>query len=1004
MFRRAIQFFLIVLTCSICSVTTVAQQEDLAALRRQADQLFQAGKFAEAVPLAQRALALAESQFGTEHLAVADALNGLALVYKARGQYVEAEPLYKRNVAIVEKMRGASHPDLGAPLNNLAQLYRAVGRFAEAEQFLKRALASVEALGREHVNVSYPVNNLALLYEETGREAEAEALFKRSLAIREKNLSPEHPAIAVVLNNLGGLYSKQRRFTEAEALQKRALAIREKSLGAEHPLVGQSVANLGMVYSNQNRDAESEPLYRRGHAILEKTLGPNHPEVIMSFGNQAEFLRRRGRTAEAEPLMRRYLENAQRTLGPNHPVVASALHDMALLSVDMGKRDAAEALLKQSLAARERIFGPDHLALTKVLSNLGELHYFQGRWQTALDFLTRGQNIAVRRLRQGQQGGTETQADRVAAETRPNFNFAAVARAHFRLAEQTPARSLQHVQEAYVVAQRAKGSETAMSLAQMSARQARGNSRLALIVRERQDLIAEYQARDKLLIAAASLPANQRHQQSEQEQRSRLSAIDGRLGEIDSLLAKDFPEYRELTNPEPLTIAETQAQLRPDEAVVVFLDAPAMGPVKEESFVWAVTKTDARWRRLERGPRWLAASVEALRCGLDPAAWSDDGQRCTALLKNAGAEPAGKQPKFDLNRAHELYALLFGGFADLIKDKHLLLVPSSALAALPLHVLLTEPPSMPASDVSAFASAPWLVKQHALTVLPSVSGLKLLRQFAKTSKATQPFIGFGNPLLLGPDGDDRRAWDRQACSTPTGSLQVASRSIRSAIPKFFRGGLANVEEIRAQYPLPETADELCAVAKSVGAGESAIYLGDRAREATIKALSQSGALGQARIVHFATHGLLAGETVILAASKAEPALMLTPPELAQDGDDGLLTASEIAQLKLDADWVVLSACNTAAGQSDKPDAEALSGLARSFFYAGARAMLVSHWAVNSEATVRLITKAFEELKADPKIGRAEALRRSMVALIDSGAADPNLWAPFVVVGEGARPN
>src|SRR5262249_27754181 len=121
-------------------------------------------------------------------------------------------------------------------------------------------------------------------------------------------------------------------------------------------------------------------------------------------------------------------------------------------------------------------------------------------------------------------------------------------------------------------------------------------------------------------------------------------------------------------------------------------------------------------------------------------------------------------------------------------------------------------------------------------------------------------------------------------------------------------------------------------------------------------------------------------------------------------DDGLLTASEIAQLKLDADWVVLSACNTAAAESDKPGAEALSGLARAFFYAGARALLVSHWAVNSEATVNLITNTFDEMKADPKIGRAEALRRSMSAMIDKGGgyAHPANWAPFVVVGEGAK--
>jgi CHAT domain-containing protein len=187
-------------------------------------------------------------------------------------------------------------------------------------------------------------------------------------------------------------------------------------------------------------------------------------------------------------------------------------------------------------------------------------------------------------------------------------------------------------------------------------------------------------------------------------------------------------------------------------------------------------------------------------------------------------------------------------------------------------------------------------------------------------------------------------------------MQVTSRRLRAAPEKFFRSALADVEEIRAQTPLPETADELCAVAQSMGASVGRIYLGEKATETALKRLSAEGTLARARVVHFATHGLLAGETKTLVASKAEPALIQTPPAQASENDDGLLTASEIAQLRVDADWVVLSACNTAAGESDKPGAKALSGLARAFFYAGTRALLVSHWAVNSEATVHLITQ------------------------------------------------
>ena len=192
---------------------------------------------------------------------------------------------------------------------------------------------------------------------------------------------------------------------------------------------------------------------------------------------------------------------------------------------------------------------------------------------------------------------------------------------------------------------------------------------------------------------------------------------------------------------------------------------------------------------------------------------------------------------------------------------------------------------------------------------------------------------------------------------------------------------------------------MCAVARDVHADPGDIYLGARATEREVKRLSESGQLAQYRIVHFATHGALAGQVT----GNSEPGLILTPPGVASEEDDGYLTASEIAALKLDADWVILSACNTAAG--GREGAEALSGLARAFIYAQARAMLVSHWEVDSDATVKLITGAMNRLAKDTTLGRAEAMRQSMLELIDHGApqeAHPSVWAPFVVVGEGAR--
>jgi CHAT domain-containing protein len=227
-----------------------------------------------------------------------------------------------------------------------------------------------------------------------------------------------------------------------------------------------------------------------------------------------------------------------------------------------------------------------------------------------------------------------------------------------------------------------------------------------------------------------------------------------------------------------------------------------------------------------------------------------------------------------------------------------------------------------------------------------------------------------------------------------------SRSARGksrAYTEYWRGaGLDRSKLAEALPQLPDTADELKAIAEALGTAPSDIFLG---REANVTAVKRAP-LADYRVVYFATHGLVAGDIQGL----GEPALALTIPAKPSEQDDGLLKASEVAQLKLNAEWVVLSACNTIAG--DKPGAEALSGLARAFFYAGARALLVSHWAVASDAATRLTTQAFAILKEDPSLGRAEAMRRAMLAYFTDASspenAYPAVWGPFAVIGEGGR--
>lgn len=201
--------------------------------------------------------------------------------------------------------------------------------------------------------------------------------------------------------------------------------------------------------------------------------------------------------------------------------------------------------------------------------------------------------------------------------------------------------------------------------------------------------------------------------------------------------------------------------------------------------------------------------------------------------------------------------------------------------------------------------------------------------------------------------------------------------------------------LRTLAPLPDTAEEVNAIGRVLGSERDSILLGANAGEANLRARP----LDQYRVLYFATHGLLPGEL----HCQAEPGLVLSPPlmDATSTDADGLLETSEVAGLKLNADLVVLSACNTAAAGEGRFGGEALEGLADAFFNAGARAVLATHWEVPSAATTRLMTDTFQRYSQDRTRGVAEALRQSQLDLLKSPeTAHPFNWAAFTLIGAG----
>ena len=933
--------------------------------------LMYARRFAEVDPYLQRALTLRQTVSGPASDAYFGTLEKFAKQYVSLGRTQDGERLYWACTTTAERVLGRDHKSVGSCLIRLGAVVNGVGRYAEAESIYRRAIGIYErALGPEHEWTSTALGFLVILDLNLGRYAEAEAVGKRVIAIDEKRLGPNHPDVANGLHSLAFVYAGLGRPADGEPLARRAVAIQEKiprSARNESYLIYASyLTSLGTFASALGHTGEAETLFTRALSIHEKLNGPEHPNTARDAEFLAELYHRQGRLKEAEPLFKRALAIRQRRFQASHPERTETEYELASLYLDLGRAAEAEPLLNMALQGRKSSFGPEHPEYARVLSNLGLVKIATGNSGQALDLTRRATTIASASL--GKDGGGATPIE--ARSLRPLFDAQLSALRNATAIDGTGAGLNE---EAFQAAQWATQSAAASALGQMSARFGAGSDALAALVREQQDLTNERQGLDRSLVQQMSR-SDAHNAALEDNLRRRLAIIDLQLFEANARLTKEFPQYTNLANPGPLSLSGVQALLSANEALVFVLT----GDKTSEAF--AVTRETLVWRSIALNAAQLSDKVSRFRRGLD----------LNGFQKSVAD---GRPILFDLGAAHELYQLLLGPLEATIKDKNnLIVVPTGALTSLPFQLLVTEAPTpvLRIEDIPNYRKAKWLLMRHAVSVLPSVASLKALRASGSRAEGTKPLIGFADPVfgkeVLVTTGDQH------------GVAKPAARNLENgSYTDFWQGAGVDRAKLAGALPrLADTADELRAVAAQVGAKLEDIFLRNEASEATVKRL----ALSDYRIVYFATHGLVAGDI----KGVAEPSLALTIPNDPNSLDDGLLTASEIALLRLNADWVVLSACNTIAG--DKPGAEALSGLARSFFYAGARALLVSHWAVASESAARLSISTFANLSSDPNIGRAEALRRAMLTYLNDENnpvnAYPAFWGPFQIVGEGMK--
>jgi len=914
-------------------------------LATEASETLRGGNLVASEVLSQRALEL-RLGVAAESLEIAQSLHDLGLVATRREALARAEGLFHRALAIKQR-RAGDGVTVAATVNGLGIVAASSGRLEAASALFGRAASLWERVEPGGLNHAAALNNLGNVAWTRGDLVRAEDLYRRALELRQR-LAPDSLAIASSLNNLSLVVAARGDLAGAEELQRRSFAIRER-LAPASTETASSLNNMGEIARERGDLAAAAELFQRSLAVRER-IAPGSVGVASGLENLGNVAREQGDLVTAEELLRRSLEIRER-LAPESLEVAASLSNLGNVVRDRGDLDTAEALYRRALGIKQRL-APESLAVARTLTNLSTAAQDRGDLDRA-ESLERDALRLFERLAPG-----------LLEHALAEYSLGTILRDQGRLDEAlghmaagVDALEVQHerlggsgeVRAGF----RAQHIELYRDFIDLLLKAGREDQAFHVLERSRARQLLELLAERDLVFAADISTELDRERRMLAVESDRVVA---RLGELAG--AGRGAESEEALA-ELVGIRRRQAEVReqvraacPRLAALRYpqpLDLDeARAALDPGVLLLAWTLGAERSYLLAVGPDQEGLEVVPLGFGADEI--RDKVGRLRTQIEGSSPRMAGL--------GQELGDALLGPVAGRIeRSERLLLVPDG-----PLH-------GLPFAALRGFGVEPrWLVEAQPLTVVSSATVFaELKRQRRQRERIT--VAAFGDPIYPARPG-------QQASLGPQGRL-------RSAL------GLE---------PLPATRREVEELAR-LFPGSISLYLGPEATEARVKSLGRDVA-----IVHIASHGLI-DERLPL-----DSALALSPPETgAEAGDNGLLQAWEVLeQVRLDADLVTLSACETGLGQ--ELEGEGIIGLTRAFQYAGARSVLTSLWSVADESTAELMRRFYAKLRSgQPK---DEALRRAQLDLVETSVeidvgerrggrdfSQPLYWAGFQLVGD-----
>jgi CHAT domain-containing protein len=777
----------------------------------------------------------------------------------------------------------------------------------------------------------------------------------------------------------------QGRLDEAELLLREVLKRSLARDGRNSPTVGRALSVLHAVFTNRGRYAEALVLAEWANKTLaEAGIAERAPMRLNARIGLTNALGTVGRHNEAAALIDQIrstlTDDTRLEEGFAQGTLSSIRTFNAVGRVADALRDGDNLLAKQTHS-----FGADHYYTAETRAYRAMALHRAGRVDEARKEFERAVAVLI---------------DPAKAVGKQKISVARVNRLRYILNEylgvlvgRKGTGIEKDIAEAFRVADVARWQSVQKAVTGSALRAAAGSSELGARIKKVQDADDELEAVYKNLISQRSAPPDRQLPAVIAAMEARIVSLQkGQQSDL-AEIRRQFPQYDALVSPRPADLATVRKSLQPNEALLSIYVTPG------GSYVWATGKEGSlHFHFSPMTTVWVAGMVKRLRASVDLGSMATD------------------QMRFDIEAGSALYQELLAPVqAAWEKADTLLVVANESLGQIPFSLLPTANVAPGKAEaglpLSQFRQTPWLARKVAIAYAPSISALVTLRLLPAIKGQRDPFIGFGDPdfgasaekTANGPGGNRgaksgaRGTRNLKITHAPVWDENITSADAIPAAPAAQQG-------TPLLTSLPDTRDEILAIGTALGADiPTHTFFGTQANRTNALRID----LQNHRVVAFATHGLIAGDLPGL----DQPALALAP-QTGRDIYDGLLKLEDILKLSLSADLVVLSACNTAA--ADGSGAEAVSGLGRGFFYAGARSVLATHWPVETVSARELVTLLFQRYARDGKMTRAKALQQAMLEVIDRGVAldgrgkaefsyaHPAFWAPYALYGDPGR--